>query len=393
MKKIAVMSMIAIMCIVCTGCTSAVTNADNYFSNTSTILAQIFSGNDSATKSSDEKTDAVSGIALQTPGNFSVNENGEYSFNGVENAALYILYFCDPQDSNPNSYMYSSVAITAEDGVEKYTGKCSDIVQFAYGEYDVKVRAFPTMGDEVYTMSDYATCQYTYAGTQDDPQIEYFWNTFDSTLTVQISNIDAYTYEAYPDELVLTFTNVNDEAEKVEVSFTDISDEQSSFKVDTLKRGETYQITAFTESKNNCVTNPVSDTVLVAEEVTAGDLNVISDQYACSDGIDGGRLNYPRIYTELNLNEEGKAGDISLQYPIQTKPIAANAGASYSFDVVIEMTGKTLEGSLELKSDGSFELREFGSGPCAPSSIGGFWLDNGDGTATLCYDESTISIG
>ena len=32
-------------------------------------------------------------------------------------------------------------------------------------------------------------------------------------------------------------------------------------------------------------------------------------------------------------------------------------------------------------------------GPVPPSAISGFWVDNGDGTATLCYDPSTVTIG
>ena len=39
---------------------------------------------------------ADAGNQLATPTDFTVDENGSYSFTGVEDAEYYLLYFCDP---------------------------------------------------------------------------------------------------------------------------------------------------------------------------------------------------------------------------------------------------------------------------------------------------------
>ena len=77
-----------------TGCGSTVAaNTNDYFTNVSSILHTLQSNGSQQDAASSSTADA--GNQLSTPTDFTVDENGSYSFTGVEDAEYYLLYFCD----------------------------------------------------------------------------------------------------------------------------------------------------------------------------------------------------------------------------------------------------------------------------------------------------------
>ena len=185
-----------LLCLSCTACGSSLAqNSETYFSTTSVILRTLFSSgqSDAPDAAPGEDSDA---IQLDAPTGLTVGEDGSYSFTGVENAEYYLIYFCAPDaTSDDDTFIYSSDPIEANDS-NTYSGLFSDAFQYAFGDYLVKVYAFPDLTDDTYRMSTAATAEYVYTGNQGAPEINYYWNTFDGTMGVQVANLNTYLYEA-----------------------------------------------------------------------------------------------------------------------------------------------------------------------------------------------------
>lgn len=400
-KQLVVLSAVVFLCAFCASCGSSVlSQTSEYFSNVGSVLDRLVGRAGNITRQISE--DGVQ--ALDIPGNFSVSENGSFSFTGVENADYYLIYFCDPSATEDgDDYLYSSDPIRNVSAGEEFSGKFQDVIQYAYGEYLVKAFAFPSLEDTMYSMSGAAKASYTFSGKQDAPQITYYWNTFNGTLEMQLLNINNYLYQSYPDQLEITLTNTADPSDVLKLSIEDVSPENCSLVTEQITRGTTYHISALSISENPYVTNQVSDTTEVAASVTFGELSVMTPGFTYSDQVDGAHaFLYPRVCTDFPLTESGSAGTVPGifgPYSFETTPATSLGGDSYTYDVQIGMTmfnSETIweiEGILELREDGTLYLREYGVGPCPSSEIQGFWVDNGNGTATLCYDPSTVMVG
>ena len=158
-KKIGVVMMASLLC-VCTGCASSVAdNTNTYFSQVNSTLNTWFVSN--RTKNDGEES---SGKAkLDAPADFTLDENGNYSFTGVENADYYLVYFCAPDAVNDeDAFLYSSDALKADgNGGEIYEGNVDDLLQYGYGEYLVKVFAFPDMNDNEHSVSAAASTSFS----------------------------------------------------------------------------------------------------------------------------------------------------------------------------------------------------------------------------------------
>ena len=391
---------LALFVLLCSGCTSAFTNAETYFSNTGDILSILFDSNQSINPN--ESTTDSAATQLDTPSNFTLDADGNYSFDGVEGAEYYLLYFCAPTATEDgDDFLYSSQNIPAENGTGSYSGNVNDLIDYAYGSYLVKVFAFPELGYANYSMSKAATAEYTVSGAMEAPQIDYFWNTFNGTMELQLTNIDHYTYQVYPDQVEIIFTNLDNSTDQVTVSLESPSPGHSSISTDLLTRGTTYHISAIASSSSEYVTNATTEAVSVSESVTLDNINVITDGFYYTDNIKG-ELVYPRVTLAFDLSNGGSLGAPLGTYGqcrFQVTPATPASGAQYSYDLQIEMDVWdnmvwTMAGALTLYEDGTLLLEEFGmQGPVPSSSISGFWLDNGDGTATLCYDPSTVTVG
>lgn len=381
---------------VTTGCaTTAFENAEAYFQEVAEVTATWFSNSSDSGSGSDE-TEEGSGNELDAPGDFTLDEDGNYSFTGVENADYYLMYFCEPDAvDDGDAFLFSSNTLDAVgDGGETYTGNVDDLLQYGYGEYLVKVFAFPNVNDSEHTMSTAATATFVCSGAQDAPVIDYLWNTFDDTVDVQLTNVDDYTYQYYPDYVEITFTNTEDESDVVILTMEDISTDSYSLVSDELTRGTSYNITAVSYSESDYVTNQVSDTTTVAEGVVFGDSNVMSDNYYYTDGIARNSFSYLQVCENFDLANGGAMNEpgTSVTFTFTATPTEAAEGSAYSYIVAGDCMPFSFEdGTLDLYEDGTLLMTQNSEMPPeGPSSIQGIWIDNGDGTATLSFDHSTL---
>ncbi len=385
LKKLAAGVLCAALCLSCAACTSLAENTSIYFSTTSGILQNLFNSGKAPEKAAPSQ--AGGGQQLAAPTDFTVDADGNYSFTGVEGAQYYLLYFCAPDaTSDQDSFIYSSNQI-ASTGAGTYTGRCADEFDYAFGEYLVKVYAFPDLTDAEHAMSTAATASYTYSGSQSAPELSYYWNTFDGTMGVQVANMGVYEFQAYPDKVDVTFTNVENSADTVTVTIDGVTPANCAAVTGDLKRGATYSITAVATSSNPLVLNPTSDTATITDGVTLGDCHVYVGRYSYSDGFANNIFNWPIVAESFDLANGGEAGPGVTCTPAGS----VSAGSQYSYNLSAG-NFMPVTGMLELRSDGTFTANETGAGPINAGSIQGTWVDNGDGTATLNYDHSTVVI-
>lgn len=393
-KKLGIIMMASLMC-VCTGCASSVAdNTETYFSTVGSTLNTWFANNSEKESGGEKSTDK---IKLDTPGEFTLDENGNYSFIGVENADYYLVYFCAPDAVNDgDAFLYSSDALKAEgEGGESYEGNIDDLLRYGYGEYLVKVFAFPSVNDSQHEMSMAATTGYSCSGEQDAPVIDYLWNTFDDTVEVQLSNIDTYTYQCYPDTVDVTFINTEDASDVTVITMEDLSPEHNTLVSDNLKKGTTYNITAVSKSSSAYVLNSESDVADVADNVTFADTNVMSENYLYTDGIARASFSYPQVCENFDLENAGAMNElgVSLKFTFTATPTTAGTGCAYSYIVAGDCRPFSFEdGTLDLYTDGTFLMCQNSEmPPQGPSTIQGIWKDNGDGTATLSFNHATLT--
>ena len=267
-----------------TGCGSTVAaNTNDYFTNVSSILHTLQSNGSQQDAASSSTADA--GNQLATPTDFTVDENGSYSFTGVEDAEYYLLYFCDPTATgDDDSYIYTSGPINANSS-NTYSGNCADEFSYAFGSYLAKVYAFPDLTDKDHSMSKPATAEYSYSGNQSAPELNYYWNTFDGNMSIQVANLGTYEFEAYPDKVDITFTNTENSADVVALTMENVTPDNNQLDTDALTKGATYDVTAVATSNSGYVLNPTSDTTTVATGLLLGDSSLITDAYSYSDGF------------------------------------------------------------------------------------------------------------
>ncbi|WP_294519315.1 hypothetical protein [uncultured Pseudoflavonifractor sp.] len=394
-KLLSLLLTAGVLGLLCTSCaTTALDNINTYYDEVGAVMDDWFASSTSAGGSATESQSTAA--KLDAPADFTLSENGDYSFTGVANADYYLVYFCAPDatgDSDPFLFSSNSIAATGTGG-ETYSGNIDDLVQYGYGEYLVKVFAFPSLNDSAHAMSTAATATYSFSGAQDAPVVDYLWNTFDGTVDVQVSNIADYMYQVYPDTVEVTFTNTADAADAVVVTVEDLSADHYNAVSDALTPGATYDITAVAHSESAFVTNPTSDTTQVAQGVTFDGHNVISANYYYTDGIARNSFSYPQYVDRFDLTNGGvfNCGNSSISFNFTATPTAASAGSAYTYSMTSDNRPFAIkDGTLELYTDGTFRFDQYSEmPPQGPSHIEGIWTDNGDGTANLSFDHSTL---
>lgn len=378
--------LVLIFCLIGSGCsTSMVTNAREYYNNTTAILSQLTAG----TRTIDKQADVA--IPLNAPSNFSVDEAGNYAFDGVADADYYLIYFCAPDAAEDDkNFLYSSEPIPAHADSNSYSGVCRDVIKAPYGEYQVRVLAVPALGDNSHSMSKAVSVAYTQVGTQSAPAMEYFWDPFTNTMTLQLANVGTYANEAYPDRIDVTITNVDNEEDHVALTLEGIADGNQNTSTEALTKGETYRISAVAVSDAPYVTNKTSDEVIVAEELMLGDLNILSAGYSYWHSS---FFSYPLLWENFDLKNGGSSPSILSmvtyeEYTLDCTPVKATAGSAYSYSYTARPFA-IVSGMLELRNDGTVLCYNKNSPPVADAEISGIWVDNGDGTATICFSNST----
>lgn len=377
------------MALVLCSCSTAASNANRYFTSAGAIATNLMNSGKVSNGSTASAASENTAAALPTPGDFTMSEDGTYSFTGVDGAGYYLLYFCEPgADPSDDSFIYTSEPINAVSGTTAYTGSYLDVMQAAYGEYQARVVAFPAVGDTTSSMSSPACIDFIAEGEQSLPTLEYFWDSFSDTLNLQLSNVGTYTYEAYPKEVEVVCTNVNDDADVVTTTLENVATDNIDFSV-ALTKGETYKISAHAVSDSDYVTNKVSGDTLVADNMTVGDVNILSGAYSYSHGF----INFPLLTENFDLVNGGSAGDMHAaicDYSYDCTPVTPTPGSAYSYYVSIYFADQG-EGQLELYEDGTATLSHGQWAMLSPAHIDGVWIDNGDGTATLNFDNSSVA--
>ena len=142
------------------------------------------------------------------------------------------------------------------------------------------------------------------------------------------------------------------------------------------------------------MTNGTSDTAQVAQGVTFGGHNVISADYYYTDGIARNSFSYPQYVDRFDLINGGvfNCGNSSISFNFTATPTAASAGSAYTYSMTSDNRPFAIQdGTLELYTDGTFRFDQYSEmPPQGPSHIEGIWTDNGDGTANLSFDHSTL---
>ncbi len=392
-RRVIACLLVLVMSLSLTACTTtAGKNSKSYFTYTSDVLMAMFASKDTS-KSKKTTNKATAKLEqLATPADFSVDKDGNYKFKGVDKAEYYLIYLCAPDAvKDDDSYLYCSQPIKKNSSNE-YSGKISDTVQYAFGKYLVKAYAFPDLTDTKLSMSKAISADYSYSGNLSDPKLAYYWNTFDNTMGVQVSNLNEYLFEAYPDKVEVTFTNVKNSSDTLTLSIDGVSPDNNALVTDKLTRGETYSITAVAESNSEFVLNKKTNVVESAKAVKVGEISVFEGNYNYSDGFANGAFSYPRVCKDFKLSG-GVAGTVPAKFGgnaefICTPATAAN-GAKYSYTAECKSMF-TVTGVMNMFADGTFKMEMTGSGPVEASEIAGQWKDNGDGTVTLSYNPKTV---
>lgn len=383
-KRILLVTVLVLtFCLIASGCsTSMMTNAKEYYNNTTAILNQLTAGN----KRGEKKADTAA-APLDAPSNFSVDEAGNYSFDGVADAGYYLIYFCAPDAAaDDENFLYSSEPIPARQDSNSYTGFCRDVIKAPYGEYQVRVLAVPALNDSRHSMSQAVSTDYTQVGAQSAPVLEYFWDPFINTMTLQLANADTYAYEAYPQQIDITITNVGNEEDQVTLTLEGIVDGNKEVSTDALTKGETYRISATALSDASFVTNKISVESVAAENLTLGDLNILSAKYSYRQSS----FTYPLLWENFDLKNGGASPAMVTyeEYTLDCTPAEPTSGSAYSYNYTARPF-VIVSGMLELREDGTVLCYNKNSPPVADAEISGIWIDNGDGTATICFSNST----
>lgn len=418
-------ALMAAMCLGLTGCTTAGDNFTEYFDQVSgkiDILTSSSSSDDDEDEDTTETAEATN--PLDTPGDFTVDDDGNYSFSGVENADYYLIYMYD-ENTDSDSYTYMSSSIE-EDGSGTYTGNLSDFTQYAYSDYRIEVLAYPSVTDDEHDTSEAATAEIHATGEVSDPEFTYIWSCFSDELTVTLSNTNSYSNTAYPTSITITLTNEADSSDVVTATLEDVSGMSSSLAISGVTLDATYDITADVEWDENYVTNS-STTAELGSIVVASTEITTCDDYSYSSSVYN-YMAYPLMAYNFDVTEGGELGSwtssssgFSMPGAEETDPVSviftctpvdAEDGDLYTYTwVAANSDGSALSsgnfgtfqeatGTLHIYEDGTFLMEadayymwtdtiSSANQYHDASSIEGLWVDNGDGTITMAFDQTT----
>lgn len=368
---------------VCSCSTTAFSNLNSYFANVSEILG----GND---KGGTGKTEKVEKTKLDAPTAFSVSASGEYSFKGSENATAYNMSFYDVGNLDGDA-VYSATIDVSE--VNTYSGKISDLIDYSYGGYTVKLVAYASRVSN-YTDSDAVEASFTVTGDLSAPQTEYKWDG--TTLTLQLSNPSVYASQVVPDSVVYTVTDTTDGTEEtVTLSSVNTSSAMNNNIEVNLTQGHSYTVSAVAKSSSKYVTSSSSKTTVTEiGELTADEKK--SDGFEERGGGPGGGPGGGGMSLTISAIEPFEEGTdkISVSVNAMGSVIACKGtlsdtpsdGSKYTYSLFGKDTwGASVTGKLEIKDDNTVACTIDGFGPF--SSI------NKNGTWEIVDGNITISLG
>lgn len=392
----------SVACAVCllaaslSGCTSIADHMDNLLDAMGDVLGTDQPTTQTGPVVEDERE------PLASPSHFTIDEHGNYSFAAVPGASYYVLQFCEAGSvSDADDYLFVSPQIE-DDGSAVYTGNCQDLFHYAYRNYTAKVFAYPELTDSEKKVSAAATCEYSFSGEIDAPELSYFWNTNTKTIEFYVNNIEtSYYYQAYPDTIEIDLISKTGETDDQTLVIDPVSETNYYISYEGLAE-DTYDIVAFATSTNDAVLNQHTETVTVAADIELGATNKLSDNYYHSgDNYDVSVKPlyssawgwWPLLCESFDLTNGGNAGTVigrkgDFVTFVNATPVQASEGSVYTFETEIGFNPPAVVsyGTLELYADHTFRLTVGRTGPMSDGYLTGSWVDNGDGTATLSYN-------
>lgn len=428
MKKNKLMALLLVLAMVLsmTACTTAGENVEKYFSEVGGKL-KILSGSNVSKKEAvtDTKT------ALPTPADFQVATDGTYSFGAVEGADNYVVYMYDAETGEGR---FNSLPTTVT------AGNLRDLIDYAYGIYDVQVIAYPAATDKTYKKSEAAHADFTCKGEVPAPQYAYRWDCFTKEFGVQLTNVTVYNASAFPKKVDITLTGADGSETKLSMENISLTDDVYYVTTDALTAGSyTMQVETLWDEAvvtNNALTSDLGTVELAdnANAMTEGygylntavyttlDYPTVADFDPAVGGnigtwyyFENWKMSYKGVVSVATFGERGVEDVVYTATPAET----LTDGSLYSFDIELQNASGKISlydgffyhdqnrgyGTLELKADGTFVLEILGSvqeesaagggmmmggrGGVPHGSIQGTWLDNGDGTVKLSYNRST----
>lgn len=403
MKKRMVVLPVMLAALALSGCsTTAGDNASTFMSVFGTQVNTLLG------KSSGDAASTDTRKQLETPGNWTCNVSGEYSFDSVENADYYVIYLYKNGNS---SYDYVSENIT---GSGTITGSIADL-NYAYGDYEVTCVAYPNYTSEEYRASAAASTTMKVDGEVVEPSLTFYWDCFAQELQVIWLNSDAYGTTAYPQSMDITIGDTTD-------TFA-MDSSTTAYTVADAAVGETYEVEAVVTFDSNYVSNnsftldlgsvtcdEQSNYAPAGYEYSSG-LYSYADYPIAGEGFDltaGGEIGRWKI--KRNANAWMSVTSETAEYLIYTAtPTDTADGDAYTYSVVAANddgsdvytggfgTMADFTGTLHLYADNTFQLSLDAIYICTDqisnaeqwhnaSTIDGRWYENGDGTIDLSYN-------
>lgn len=397
----------------------------------------------SAAGGSSARTGKDTGTPLDAPADFTVDNEGNYSFSGVDNADYYIVYMYDAKAEAGASYLQIGNNIS-EDGSASYSGNLKDSMAYGYGDFRIEVVAYPSVTDETYRKSEASACEMLVTGSVAEPAYAYMWDYFSDTLSVELTSIGEYQYTAYPTKVEVVLTNEADPSDTVTMTLEDLTliNDQYILSTSDVTMDAVYDMEAHAVWDADIVSNASADTEIGSVE-TSSCRNAIFWGYGYCNTANYNFMDYPLVVDSFDLTKGGSIGKWYSYSPYSASgyglqnaeytatwqedksvyftatPTEAEEGAAYTYRVDVagenggaiyredfgslgEMEG-TITGTLNIYEDGTFKVqldpREIiyievkGSALLfTGSEAEGAWTDNGDGTITMNYDLSTVTM-
>lgn len=405
MKKRVLTGLLALtMVLSLTGCTTALDNLNTYVSLMGTQLSTLFTGGLSGGET-DKRT------PLSTPGSFTCDVAGNYSFESVDNADYYVIYL---YKNGNRSYNYVSESIT---GSGTITGSIADL-HYAYGDYEVTCVAYPDYTSETYRSSEAASVSMKVTGEVEQPSLTFFWDCFAQELSVIWLNSRAYSTTDYPKMLDITLSGAGDRTISLEMDSA-----TTSYLLEGAEPGESYEVNATITFDSSYVTNSSFEQDLgsvVCEEKAnfapagyeyKGNIYQYADYPLSGENFDlavGGEIGRWKISRDPNA-WMSVTSDTAEYLIYAATPVETADGDVYTYSVLAANdddsdvysghfgTMHDFTGTLHLYADNTFRLELDAIYICTDlisnaeqwhngSSIEGRWYENDDGTVNLSYN-------
>ncbi len=456
-KRVYMLAALLLLSLVLAGCSSTVgEHTSTFFNQAGSVLSTAANSSrliaEAEANVAAEEEEEADPNALSKPADFTVSEDGDFSFDAVEGAALYNVGIYSDSKTKEADYTMQ----IDDDGSSVYTGTIDDILAanatvdfmgnpqeaepLKYGTWSIRVCAVPDYETSDRTASPEAKDSYVVSGPVDYGDIEFgsMWDTFSEELTVKISGMDCSS-TMYPTDVIVTLTNEADASDVVTVDVIDIDSDTVEAVTSDVEPDAEYEVSAEFQWDPEYVTNPEYTAPNTGVAETSSENNLLTGDFYYIDAIYN-NFGFPHVQMDFDLEKGGLAGvwykdpnaasadpfmmmmgggdtadeDEDGNAYFEAIPKAAENGAKYSYDIEITSPagkiyatpytdsgqGSTIIwGTLDLFDDGTFTMEleyqyiltdTISSGVYyIPGAIcTGKYTDNGDGTVNLSYDHT-----